>query len=87
VVGNAARLVPAGNVDDLQIALRELLINDELRNQLGAQGREHILQQLSWDCVGKKIEHFYYQVLDRALVRAQAEGSKMMCEQVSNAHH
>lgn len=77
VVGNAARLVRAGNVDDLQIALRELLASDELRKQLGTVGREHILQQLSWDCVGKKMEHFYYQIL----------GHQPMREQVSNAHH
>ncbi|MEN0038182.1 MAG: glycosyltransferase family 4 protein [Cellvibrio sp.] len=87
VVGNAARLVRAGNVDELQIALRELLASDEPRKQLGIQGREHILQQLSWDCVGKKMEHFYYQVLGRAPIREQAEDNQIMCEQISNAHY
>ncbi len=65
VVGNAARLVRAGNVDDLQAALRELLTNRDACEQLSALGRAHIEQQLSWTCVGKKMEHFYYQVLQQ----------------------
>lgn len=73
VVGNAARLVGAGSVDDLVHALRELLCNHQMREQLGAQGRAHILQQLSWDCVGKKMEQFYFQVL-QSQSRGVAEG-------------
>ena len=86
VVGDAARLVRAGNVDDLQIALHELLTNSEVREQLGAQGRAHILQQLSWDCVGKKIERFYYQVLQQQVQDDQALSREPASEQVQNAY-
>jgi glycosyltransferase involved in cell wall biosynthesis len=84
VVGGAARLVRAGNVDDLQLALRELLVSEEVRTRLGAEGRAHILQQLSWDCVGKKMERFYYQVLGHEL--SGEENRDLLREQVGYAH-
>lgn len=86
VVGDAARLVSAGNVDDLQIALRELLTSAKLRNQLGAIGRGHILQQLSWDCVGKKMEHFYYQVVNQQSANNPTVDRKVLAEQVHSAY-
>lgn len=64
VVGDGARLVAAGNVESLMDALRDLIGNAELRVQLGERGREHILQQLSWDCVGKKMQAFYFDLLN-----------------------
>ncbi len=66
VVGAAARLVRAGDVDELAQALAELLADTELRERLSEQGRAHIVQQLSWDCVGKKMEAYYRQLLNRA---------------------
>lgn len=84
VVGSAARLVRAGNVDDLQQALTKLLSDKYAREQLGAQGRAHILQQLSWDCVGKKMERFYYQVLQRQDDKNTAV--KTTAEQLPNAY-
>lgn len=86
VVGDAARLVRAGNVDDLQNALRELLIDENARENLGSQGRAHILQQLSWDCVGKKMERFYYQVLQQQVQGDQVENRELAPEQVQNAY-
>ena len=86
VVGDAARLVRAGNVDDLQSALRELLNGEKAREQLGAQGRAHILQQLSWDCVGKKMERYYYQVLQQQPQSDQVENRELAPEQVQNAY-
>lgn len=65
VVGSAARLVRAGMLADLQEALHELLKNPQTCTTLGERGRTHILQQLSWDCVGKKMEQFYYQILNQ----------------------
>lgn len=64
VVGDAARLVSAGDVDSLIDALRELIDNPVLRAELGLRGREHIQQQLSWDCVGKKMQDYYFQLLN-----------------------
>ena len=86
VVGDAARLVRAGNVDDLHTALHELLNDDKMREQLGAQGRTHILQQLSWDCVGKKMERYYYQVLQQQMQDDQVVGREISNEQVQNAY-
>jgi len=86
VVGAAARLVRAGNVDDLQRALHELLQDANARAQLGEQGRAHILQQLSWDCVGKKMQRFYYQVLQQHVQDDQAVAHELSSEQVQNAY-
>jgi glycosyltransferase involved in cell wall biosynthesis len=86
VVGDAARLVRAGNVDDLLTALRELVMDDKAREHLGAQGRAHILQQLSWDCVGKKMEAYYYQVLRHEAQGDAVADRKLPREQVQNAY-
>lgn len=66
VVGNAAHLVRAGSIDALVVALRQLLANTDEQQQLGARGREHVLQQLSWDCVAKQMLA-YYQSIRREL--------------------
>ncbi|WP_062058137.1 glycosyltransferase family 4 protein [Cellvibrio sp. OA-2007] len=86
VVGNAARLVRAGSVEDLQQALTELLSNASAREQLGAQGRAHILQQLSWVCVAKKMEHFYYQTLTQSVPSASVSTAELASEQLPNAY-
>ncbi|HTF97325.1 MAG TPA: glycosyltransferase family 4 protein [Cellvibrio sp.] len=64
VVGDGARLVEAGSVSALVNALHELLLNPPWCAELGERGRNHILQQLSWDCVGKKMQDYYYQLLN-----------------------
>lgn len=86
VVGDAARLVRAGNVDDLQNALHALLQNAKARALLGEQGRAHILRQLSWDCVGKKMEHFYYQVMQQHAHDDETIDRELASEQVQNAY-
>lgn len=63
VVGDAAYSVRAGDVESLVTALRDLLNNAALREDLSMRGRAHILQQLSWDCVGKKMVTYYRQCL------------------------
>ncbi len=86
VVGDAARLVRAGNVEAVQTALRELLTDHKVRELLGVQGRAHILQQLSWDCVGKKMERFYYQVLQQQAQDNEAIDRELSSEQIQNAY-
>lgn len=86
VVGNAARLVRAGSVEDLQQALTELLSNASAREQLGAQGRAHILQQLSWDCVAKKMEQFYYQTLTQLAPSESVSATELASEPLPNAY-
>lgn len=72
VVGEGARLVAAGSVESLTDALGDLIRNPVLRSQLGERGREHILQQLSWDCVGKKMQAYYFELLNQ-------QGSRESC--------
>lgn len=84
VVGDAARLVRAGEPDDLAQALAELLTNTPIRERLSEKGRAHILQQLSWDCVGKKMEHFYYQVL--RIHENKNATAELASEQAPNAY-
>ena len=86
VVGKAARLVRAGDVADLHTALRELLHDKKTRTALSTQGRAHILQQLSWDCVGKKMEHFYYQTLQQSPQRRAASMGDLTSEPIHNAY-
>lgn len=65
VVGDAARLVAAGSVDALCDALKDLLAQPSLCAELGERGRAHILQQLSWDAVGKHMEDYYFRILEQ----------------------
>lgn len=85
VVGDAAYVVRAGDVDNLHAALTELLNNKSLCEQYGAKGRAHILQQLSWDCVGKKMERFYFQTLNQ-LQSEKLDDRELTSEQVQNAY-
>lgn len=66
VVGNAARLVRAGDVEDLYQALDLLLQHPEQRASLGQRGREHILQQLSWPVVAQQMTDYYRRILGQS---------------------
>jgi len=87
VVGSAARLVKAGAVDELVLALRDFMSDQVMRAQLGAKGRAHILQQLSWDCVGKKMERYYRQLLEQKSAQENAAEPLAASIQVQDAHH
>lgn len=82
VVGNAARLVRAGDENDLAQALVELLADAQRRENLGEKGRAHIQQQLSWGCVAKKMEAYYRQVLQQA----PSEETGLSAGQINNAY-
>lgn len=77
VVGDAAYLVKAGDVDALIMAIRELIEQTELRESLAQKGRTHILQQLSWDCVGKRMLAYYQQLI----------AAKKLLQEKQHAHH
>jgi glycosyltransferase involved in cell wall biosynthesis len=59
VVSDAAYLVKAGDVDELSKAIRELLNNENLRQDFSEKGRQHSLQQLSWKKVAEKMVAYY----------------------------
>jgi glycosyltransferase involved in cell wall biosynthesis len=66
VVGDAAYLVKAGDVDQLANAISHLLNNEDACNALSLAGRVHSLQHLSWSVVGEQFSHYYHQVLTNA---------------------
>ena len=82
VVGNAARLVKAGDVEDLYHALDDLLQQPEQRALLGRRGREHILQQLSWSVVAQQMTAYYRQMLGQ---HASAESITPLADNPSTA--
>ena len=63
VVGDAAVLVKAGDVDQLAKKIAELLRDENRRKMLSQKGREHSLQQLSWDRVAERMVGFYQKIL------------------------
>ncbi len=63
VVGDAARIVKAGDVNELAQAIRELLNNEVECETLGFAGRVHSLQHLSWQVVGEHFCDYYRQIL------------------------
>jgi glycosyltransferase involved in cell wall biosynthesis len=66
VVGDAGVIVPAKSVDALADAIDDLLQHPEKRDQLGAQGRERILQKFCWDVCAGQMAKYYQQVLNHA---------------------
>jgi glycosyltransferase involved in cell wall biosynthesis len=63
VVGDAAFMVKAGDTAALVNALRTLLTNESVCEQLSIAGREHSLQHLSWRVVGEHLSDYYREIL------------------------
>jgi len=59
VVGDAAYVVNAGDIEELANAIRELLNNENLRQDFSKKGRQYSLQQLSWKKVAEKMVAYY----------------------------
>lgn len=69
VVGDAAYLVKAGDVAELTKAIRELLSNENLRQDFSQKGRQHSLQQLSWEKVAEKMVAYYKSIINSNAVK------------------
>lgn len=66
VVGDAGVIVPARSVDALAEAIDSLLRDPQQREELGASGRQRILDEFCWDvCAGQMVD-YYRQVLTHA---------------------
>ncbi len=66
VVGDAGVTVPVKSVDALAKAIDELLQDPGRRDELGAMGRERILEKFCWNvCAGQMVD-YYEQVLANA---------------------
>ena len=63
VVGAAGIIVPARNVDALTDAIDALLRDPRRREELGAQGRQRILDEFCWDVCAHQMLDYYRQVL------------------------
>lgn len=59
VVGDAALLVKAGDVDALANAVRKLLCDAKLCAELSQAGREHVVERFSWSAVARQLTDFY----------------------------
>ncbi len=59
VRGGTGILVGAGDAGVLARSIAELLANPELRNQMGAKGRERAVQYFSWDSIASRLSSIY----------------------------
>jgi len=63
VVGDAGIVVPAKSVDGLVEAIDSLLRDSLKRDELGARGRQRILETFCWDVCAKQMVNYYERVL------------------------
>jgi glycosyltransferase involved in cell wall biosynthesis len=63
VVGNAARVVPVGDVDALSAAIDELLSNPDMRETYSRLGRQRIEQKFSWQQAAEQMTRLYQQIV------------------------
>jgi glycosyltransferase involved in cell wall biosynthesis len=71
--GRVGFLVPAGDTEAFADRLEELVRRPELRRELGAAGREHVLARYSVDRLVRDIDHLYRSLLGLAPRRALPE--------------
>jgi glycosyltransferase involved in cell wall biosynthesis len=57
--GKTGILVPAGDAESLKDALQKLMYDDSLRVTLGKNGKEYVLNKLTWPLIAKNIENSY----------------------------
>jgi len=63
VVGDAASVVPVGDVPALTAAIDELLGSSALRQQYGERGRARIQQRFTWQSAARQMTDLYQQVI------------------------
>jgi glycosyltransferase involved in cell wall biosynthesis len=63
VVGDAARVVPAGNISALTAALADLLDNVAAREELGQRGRSRAQSEFSWQVCAQRLTAYYQSVI------------------------
>ena len=49
-------------------AIQELLLNPQLRSELGAAGKRQVLERFTWDTIGKRYEKLYQECIDEARI-------------------
>lgn len=63
VVGDAGILVPTADPEALRHAIRELLLDDKRRRQLGQLGRQRMLSTFSWEQAALRLSDYYQELL------------------------
>ncbi len=63
VIDDAGLIVPEGNSAALAAALRRLLLDCALREELTRAGRRRVIEHYSWERVADKMHELYWQVL------------------------
>ena len=58
-------LVPPGNELELRKAIQKLLLDDNLREWFGSNGRKAVEERYSWDKVAERIEKTYEEILSK----------------------
>jgi glycosyltransferase involved in cell wall biosynthesis len=61
--GVTGLVVPKGNVDALAYAIEELLVNEELRTQMGKAGRQRALRLFDWRLTAEHFETLYRAII------------------------
>lgn len=61
----AGFIVPKENVNALQEQLRRLIIDAELRKNMGAEGRNHIMKNYSWDKSLDLMDQLYKKIINQ----------------------
>jgi glycosyltransferase involved in cell wall biosynthesis len=62
VVGDAAQLVPPGDVPALRQAMKRLIEDEPLRQAMGTAGRRRLEEQFSWPAVAARYAALYQRV-------------------------
>ncbi len=63
--GDCGLLVPPGDAEALASAIERLIADEELRRTLGAAGRAHAEQELSWESVARRTLEVFAEALAR----------------------
>jgi glycosyltransferase involved in cell wall biosynthesis len=61
--GKFALTVKYGDITQLEEALETILSNPELLTEMGENGKRFVMDNYSWDVIGKRIEDIYYGML------------------------
>ena len=73
VIDDAGLIVPEGNSAALAAALRRLLLDCALREELTRAGRRRVMRHYSWDRVADKMHEMFLQVLRNEKVAALSQ--------------
>jgi phosphatidylinositol alpha-1,6-mannosyltransferase len=65
-IGETCLLVKRGSTDELADAVIRLLSDRDLREKMGAKGRQFVLENLTWDICAKKMLNVYREALKSA---------------------